>query len=260
MKLNAFLKNFFNYRFLLGELVVREIKLKYKRSVLGIVWSVLNPLLMMLVLRVVFSQLFRLDIPNFVVYYLTGSLIFSFMQEATAGSLYSIFGNAGLINKVYIPKYVFPIAKTASAFVNFLFSLIALAFVAAFTGVKLSWAMLASAPLFVLLFVFVLGLALIFATYTVFFRDIIHMHGILMLMWMYMTPIFYPEKLLKDRADWVLRYNPIYPFVHFFRTIVLEGRFPGFAVSLSCAGISLLSLLCGVLVFARNQDKFVLYF
>jgi ABC-2 type transport system permease protein len=256
----AVITNFLRYRFLMSELVVREIKIKYKRSVLGIVWSVLNPLLMMLVLSAVFAQLFRFDIPNFLVYYLTGSVIYGFTQEATSGALNSVFGNAGLINKVYIPKYIFPFAKTTSAFVNFFFALIALAFVAAFTGVKLSFALLLAVPLFILLFLFVLGLSLIFATYTVFFRDLVHFHGIFMLMWMYITPIFYPDSILQEKAPWLLSYNPLYCFIKYFRVIVLDGAFPDSALGLTCLWVSLASFLVGLLVFKRNQDRFALFF
>jgi len=252
--------NLLKYRFLLNELVVREIKIKYKRSVLGILWSVLNPLMMMIIMNVVFSGLFRMDIPNFLVYYLTASLLFGFMQEATSGALYSIFGNAGLINKVYIPKYIFPLAKTESSLVNFLFSLVALAIVAALTGVHASLALLAAPLLFAVFFVFVLGLSLIFSTYAVFFRDLIHFHGILMLMWMYVTPIFYPEKLLADRVPWLLNANPIYYYVRCFRLVVLQGTVPDSSLSLQCIGISLLSLCAGLLVFKRNQARFTLFF
>jgi ABC-2 type transport system permease protein len=208
----------------------------------------------------VFSQLFRFDIPNFLVYYLTGSLVFSFMQEATGGALYSIFGNAGLINKVYIPKYIFPIAKTASAFVNFLFALIALALVAALTGVRLSFALLMAAPLFIMLFIFVLGLSMIFATYTVFFRDLIHFHGILMLMWMYVTPVFYPESILLNKMPLLVTLNPIYMFIRYFRLIVLHGTLPGWHLGAECLLVSIVSFLVGILVFKKNQDRFVLYF
>ena len=260
VRLRGSVRNFLKYRFLLNELVVREIKLKYKRSVLGILWSVLNPLFMMLILNVVFSELFKFAIPNFLAYYLTGFLLFNLMQEATSGALYSIFGNSGLINKVYIPKYIFPMAKTESALVNFLFSLIALTIVAAFTGVHASLALLISPILFAVFFVFVLGLSLIFSTYAVFFRDLIHFHGILMIMWMYVTPMFYPEKLLSDRVPWLLSLNPIYYFIRSFRLIVLDGKFPSLDLSLWCVSISLASLCIGLLVFKRNQNRFVLYF
>ena len=253
-------RNLFKYRFLLNELVVREIKIKYKKSALGILWSVLNPLFMMLILNVVFSELFRFAIPNFVVYYLTGFVLFNLMQEATSGALFSIFGNSGLINKVYIPKYIFPMAKTESAFVNFLFSLVALTLVAAFTGVHASLPLLIAPILFGLFFVFVLGLSLIFSTYAVFFRDLVHFHGILMIMWMYVTPMFYPEKILSDRVPWLLSINPIYYFIRYFRIIVLDGKFPPLSLNLWCVGISLVSLFIGSLVFKLNQDRFALYF
>jgi ABC-2 type transport system permease protein len=115
-------------------------------------------------------------------------------------------------------------------------------------------------PLFVLLYIFVLGLSLIFATYTVFFRDLIHFHGILMLMWMYMTPIFYPEKILLDKAPWLLKLNPLYLYIKYFRLIVLNGTLPSIQYHLVCVGVSVLSLVVGLLVFKKNQDRFALYF
>lgn len=258
--LRVWMRNFFKYRFLIGELVSREIKIKYKRSVLGILWSVLNPLIMMVILNFVFSELFRLTIPNFLVYYLTGFLLFGFMQEATGGALYSIIGNAGLITKVYIPKYVFPLVKTISALVNMGFAFIPFILVAAFTGVKASLALFSPPVLILAACMFVMGLALIFATLTVFFRDIIHFHGILMLIWMYATPIFYPEKILPQSFRWVLSANPIYLYIKSFRMIVLDGAFPSVARSLGCIGAGIISLFLGLVVFKWNQDRFVLYF
>ncbi|MDP2816407.1 MAG: ABC transporter permease [Rectinemataceae bacterium] len=260
MKLIVWFENFLKYRFLLNELVIREIKLKYKRSVLGILWSVLSPLLMMLILDVVFSRLFRFQIPNFLVYYLTGSLIFGFMQEATSGAIFSVFGNAGLINKVYIPKYVFPIAKTVSAFVNFGFSLIALVFVTLITGIMPSFALVTAPILFITLFAFVLGLSLIVGTYAVFFRDLIHFHGIFMLMWMYLTPIFYPENIIPDTIKWIVAGNPIYAYIKFFRTIVIDMRFPSMRQIAICTVWGIVSLALGLYVFKRNQNRFALYF
>ncbi len=260
MKVLGWFNNFLKYRFLLSELVLREIKLKYKRSVLGILWSVLSPLLMMLILDVVFSQLFRFQIPNFLVYYLTGSLIFGFMQEATNGALFSVFGNAGLINKVYLPKYVFPIAKTVSAFVNFGFSLIALIIVTLITGVMPSFALVTAPILFVTLFSFVLGLSLILSAYAVFFRDLIHFHGIFMLMWMYLTPIFYPENIVPAKIHWLVLGNPIYTYVKFFRTIIIDMRFPDISQIVVCFLWGIASLALGLYIFKRSQNRFALYF
>jgi ABC-2 type transport system permease protein len=260
MNIKGSIAVFRKYLFLLGQLVSREIKLRYQRSVLGIAWSVLNPLLMMLILNVVFSNLFRMDIPNYLVFYLTGSLIFSFLSEATGGSLTSIIGNAGLIKKVYIPKYIFPMAKVTSAFVNFGFSLIALALVCAFTGVVPSPVLLLALPFFLVLYVFVLGLSLIFAAYTVFFRDLVHIHAILMMIWMYITPIIYPEKILPEQYAWILKVNPLYPYIRVFRDMVLYGNMPSAGLFAACALLAALSLAAGLVIFKRNQDKFMLYF
>jgi ABC-2 type transport system permease protein len=259
-KVAGWIRNFLKYRFLVGELVVREIKIKYKRSVLGILWSLLNPLMMMVILNFVFSSLFRFDIPNFLVYYLTGYLLFMLMQEATGGALFSIIGNAGLISKVYIPKYVFPFAKAVSALVNLGFALIPLVLVAALTGVRASLALLALPLLFLTAFMFVLGLCLVFGALTVFFRDIIHFHGILMLMWMYLTPIFYPEKIIPHNLQWVLDANPMYLYIKSFRLIVLNGIFPSFTSNMSCLGVGITVLIIGLIVFKVNQNRFTLYF
>lgn len=253
------LQTFLKYRYLLKQLVIRDIKVKYKRSVLGIIWSTLNPLLMMIVLNMVFSRLFRVQIENFLVYYLTGSVLFSFFSEATGASLSSIFGNAALIMKVYIPKYIFPLSRTISAFVNLLFSLIAVAIMITVTGVKITPALLMTPLILIYVLIFTLGIAFIFATYAVFFRDLQHLHGIFITVWMYLTPIMYPADIFPEKFRWVLTYNPMYYFIRYFREMVLEGKIPSIQANLTCIGISLIALIIGMVVFYRNQDKFILH-
>lgn len=124
--MKAYLTTFLKYKYLLHNLISRDLKVKYRRSTLGLLWSVLNPLLMSIVISIVFQNFFKFDVPNFAIYYLTGSLIFNFMNEATSSAMVSIVGNAPLIKKVYIPKYIFPLEKVMFAFVNMLFSMIAL--------------------------------------------------------------------------------------------------------------------------------------
>lgn len=252
--------NLGKYRFLLGQLVVREIKLKYKRSVLGIVWSVLNPLLMMTIMGVVFSHMFRADIPNYLVFYLAGFLPYSFLQEATNGSLTAIIGNTGLLTKVYVPKYIFPVAKTAVALVNMGFAFIAFTAIAAITGVHASLALLVVPLIFLGLAMFVLGLGLIFSTVAVFFRDMIHFHSILMMMWMYLTPIFYPASIIPARFRWVIDANPLYLYIQSFRMVVLNGAFPSGPRLLACLAAGALVLWLGYVVFRNNEGRFVLHF
>lgn len=257
--MQTYIQNFIRYKYLLKQLVIRDIKVKYKRSVLGILWSILNPLLMMTVINIVFSNLFRVQIENFIVYYLTGNVFFAFMSEATGTALTAVFGNAALIMKVYIPKYIFPLAKALSAFVNLLFSLVAVAIMVIATGVKVTPALLFMPLILFYLLIFTIGFSLIFATYAVFFRDLLHLHGVMMAIWMYLTPIMYPPEILPESYRWILNFNPIYYFIRYFRQLVLDGKIPSLELNLICIMISFVSLAIGLLVFYRNQNKFILH-
>lgn len=253
------IKVFLKYKTLLNELVVRDIKVRYRKSVLGLLWTVLNPLLMMCVITVVFSTLFRQNIPNFPIYYLAGSLIFSFNSEATSNGLYSIIGSASLIKKVYIPKYLFPISKVLSALVNLGFSLVAMFVVMIVTGAPFhATLLLMPLPIFYV-FLFTSGLSLLLAAATVYFRDIAHFWGVFVLAWTYFTPIFYPVTILPSFAMKIMQLNPMYHYVTYMRDVVLYGTFPGMKENLICFLIGAVTLLIGLWVFYRKQDRFVLY-
>ncbi len=253
------IKVFLKYKTLLNELVVRDIKVRYRKSVLGLLWTVLNPLLMMCVITVVFSTLFRQNIPNFPIYYLAGSLIFSFNSEATSNGLYSIIGSASLIKKVYIPKYLLPISKVLSALVNLGFSLVAMFVVMIVTGAPFhATLLLMPLPIFYV-FLFTSGLSLLLAAATVYFRDIAHFWGVFVLAWTYFTPIFYPVTILPSFAMKIMQLNPMYHYVTYMRDVVLYGTFPGMKENLICFLIGAVTLLIGLWVFYRKQDRFVLY-
>ena len=253
------IKVFLKYKTLLNELVVRDIKVRYRKSVLGLLWTVLNPLLMMCVITVVFSTLFRQNIPNFPIYYLAGSLIFSFNSDATSNGLYSIIGSASLIKKVYIPKYLFPISKVLSALVNLGFSLVAMFVVMIVTGAPFhATLLLMPLPIFYV-FLFTSGLSLLLAAATVYFRDIAHFWGVFVLAWTYFTPIFYPVTILPSFAMKIMQLNPMYHYVTYMRDVVLYGTFPGMKENLICFLIGAVTLLIGLWVFYRKQDRFVLY-
>ena len=253
------IKVFLKYKTLLNELVVRDIKVRYRKSVLGLLWTVLNPVLMMCVITVVFSTLFRQNIPNFPIYYLAGSLIFSFNSEATSNGLYSIIGSASLIKKVYIPKYLFPISKVLSALVNLGFSLVAMFVVMIVTGAPFhATLLLMPLPIFYV-FLFTSGLSLLLAAATVYFRDIAHFWGVFVLAWTYFTPIFYPVTILPSFAMKIMQLNPMYHYVTYMRDVVLYGAFPGMKENLICFLIGAVTLLIGLWVFYRKQDRFVLY-
>ena len=253
--LNVFIK----YRYLLEDLVAKDFKLKYRRSILGFLWSILNPLLMMLVITAVFSNMFKSDIEYFPVYYLCGYLIFNFVIEATNGALTSIVQSGYLIKKVYIPKYIFPLEKSSFALVNVLFSFVAVVIVILITGMPIKTTIfLIPIPIF-LAFIFSTGLGLILASMNTFFRDMGHLYSVWTTAWMYITLMFYPISIIPDNIKTVIYYNPLYYYVTYLRMLVIDGEIPGMEINVICICFSFLFLLIGLLIFKKNQDKFILY-
>lgn len=247
------------YWFLIKQLVGRDFKTKYKRSVLGVFWSFLNPLLMMTVQYFVFSTLFKSDIPNFAAYLIIGTVMFNFFSESCSMTLVSILGNAGLITKVYMPKYIYPLTRTISSVVNLGISLIPLMLVCLFTGVHMTKAAILSLFFFVCLIIFCLGLGMLLATSMVFFRDTQFLWGVCTMMWMYATPIFYPESILPPNLKFVHQLNPLYHFLRNARICILDGISPEPIVYAQCLLIALGMLMIGAAIFYKNQDKFILY-
>lgn len=257
--MSAYLKKFIQYRGLLSQLVSKDIKTKYRRSMLGYLWSVLNPLMMMMILTVVFSTVFRNDIPNFPVYFLTGQLIFNAFSEATNTAMSSVISNSALIKKVYFPKYILPVSKAGAAFVNFVLSLIALVVVLALTRAPISWAiLLLPLPLLYLLLIST-GVGLFLSALAVRFRDIVHLYGVVLTALMYLTPIFYPITILPDAARQIVSFNPIFHILEMFRCVVMYGTVPSLKANLVCMGFSIIALCVGMLTFKKNQDQFILY-
>jgi len=247
------------YRFLIRQLVSRDFKTKYKRSILGMFWSFLNPLLMMIVQYFVFSTIFKSDIPHYPVYLLIGIISFNFFSESCGMSLTSILGNAGLITKVYMPKYIYPLTRVISSVINLAISLIPLVIVALITGVHFEKSAVLALYFLACLVVFSLGLGLLLSASMVFFRDTQFLWGVLSTVWMYATPIFYPENILPDRFKFVHQVNPLYHFLKNARMCVLGGVSPEPVIYVQCLMIALVMLAVGALIFRKAQDKFVLY-
>ena len=255
--LKAFIA-FSRYRYLMKQLVTRDFKTKYKRSVLGVVWSFLNPLLTMLVQYVVFSTLFKSDIPNFALYLLIGIVCFNFFSEATSMCLMSIVGNASLITKVYMPKYIYPVTRVLSSTINFLLALVPL-----FVVMLITWApfrpVIILLPLgLVCLFFIALGIGMLLSSAMVFFRDTQFLWGVISMLWMYATPIFYPESIIAEKYMTLYKMNPLYHVVRFLRTILIDGVSPEPKAYGLMLLASIIPLLIGLLVFKKTQDKFVL--
>ncbi len=249
---------FLKYRYLLYNLISRDIKVKYRRSILGIIWSILNPLLMMLVMTAVFSRVFKFNIPNFPVYYLSGSIIWGFFSESTSTSLSSVLGASSLIKKVYIPKYIFPLEKVFFSFVNLLFSIIALIFILIVTKTPVTFTILLFPIPLIYVFIFSLGISMFLAAATVYFRDIIHLYTVILTAWMYFTPIFYPVSILEN-WQWLLNFNPLYHYIAYFRDILMYNTVPSVATNLYCIGYALVSVVIGLAVFKKLQRNFILY-
>lgn len=257
--MNAYFQKFYKYRGLLFQLICKDIKTKYRRSVLGYLWSVLNPLMMMMILTIVFSTIFKNDIPNFPVYFLTGQLIFNAFSEATNTAMTSVVSNSALIKKVYFPKYILPLSKSGSAFINFALSLIALVMVLVITRTKITGAIfLIPLPLLYLLLISS-GIGLILSAIAVRFRDIVHLYGVLLTALMYLTPIFYPISILPDLARRIVSFNPVFHILEMFRCIVMYGTTPSLKTNLVCFGFAAIFLGLGMLFFKKNQDEFILY-
>lgn len=254
------INTFFQYKDLIKELVSRDIKLKYRRSFLGYIWSVLNPLLIMIVMTVVFSAMFQRNIENYPVYLLCGRMLYEFMTTSTNGAMRSVTGNASLLKKTYIPKYIFTLAKVTSCLIDFIFSLGALFIVMLATGATFHWQILMIPLVILQIYIFCCGLGFLLAQLHVFFRDIQYIYKAITTAWMYLTPIFYPLEQLPDIVQLLIKsVNPMYYYVAQFRDMVLNGQLPGPRIFWGGWIWAFVMLVIGVWSFQRSKDKFILY-
>lgn len=263
-------KNFYTdmkkYAPLLFNLAGKDFKLKYRRSILGVLWSILNPLFTMLIISKVFGTLLKVQVEDFSTYYIVGWSIWNFFSESTNLSMGSILQGASLIKKVYLPKYIFPLEKCLFALVNFVFSLIAVILVMCLQGVFAGFTnftiLLAPIPVLLCL-VFNIGISLLLSALTVFFRDIQHLYGVLLTVWMYLTPIIYPMSIFIEGGHTTLQAivqcNPMYYYVEYFRAVVMYGQVPDLNFHLITIAISFGTFLFGAFVFAKAQKRFILH-
>jgi len=250
------------YNFLLKQLVSRDFKVKYKRSVLGVLWSLLYPLLTMAVMALVFTNVFKFTTPgvNYLAYLMSGLVIFNYFSEATNLSMSSVVANFSLINKVYMPKYIFPVSKCVFVGINFLLSLIPLYVVLLATGTGVNLYHLLLPYAYICLFLFTVGFGLILATIAVFLRDMFYIYSVILSLWTYMTPIMYDIAIIEGTAlQFIFKCNPLYWIIYFARRIILYNTIPEINVWIYCMIFALSFLLLGILIFKKNQDKFIYY-
>lgn len=260
--------NFKKYKFLMGQLILRDFKIKYKRSVLGVVWSLLYPILMMAVMALVFSNMFRFQVEgtSYLVYLLTGIIMFQYFSEASNLAMTSVVFNFPLINKIYIPKYIFPLAKCLFVGINFVLSLIPWFLIIVLTqfglgnypaSINLYYLIL---PLiFLCLLLFTVGMGFFLSCVSVFLRDVFYIYGIVLTIWQYFTPIFYSIEIIPAKLQFLFEFNPLYQYLTATRSIVLYGQCPSALNLILCVAYALIAMLVGCIVFKKNQDKFIYY-
>ncbi|MEY8283626.1 ABC transporter permease [Lachnospiraceae bacterium 50-23] len=214
------------YLFVIKELTGREIKRKYSRSYLGILWSVLNPLLSMAVLSMIFSQIFRQSIENFPIYYLTGYIMWLAFTGATNSAMTTLVDNKTMLIKVKLPMEIFILARVYTALVNFGYSLVAYVVMLLAFHITPKWTMLLFPVVIVFLFLFSLGISYILAVAYVFFGDVQHLYSVLLTLWMYCSAIFYPVERLEGAIRAVIENNPIFNYIDCARKIVMYGQIP----------------------------------
>lgn len=262
------LNNFKHYSYLMTQLISRDFKRKYKRSVLGIVWSLLYPILMMTVMAVVFSHMFKFSVEgiNYLVYLMTGIIMWQYFFEASNTAMTSVVDNFSLINKVYIPKYIFPIAKCLFVGINFILTLIPWLGLIILTKFGLgtypadiNMGYLLLPYIFICFLIFTIGVGLFLSCISVFLRDVFYIYGIVLTIWNYFTPVFYSITILPKSLQKIFVINPIYHYITSVREIVLYGSIPSILKLGLLALIAIASLLVGAIIFKKNQDKFIYY-
>ena len=264
------IRTVYKYRFLIEQLVSRDFKIKYKRSVLGVFWSFLNPLLMMLVQYVVFSHLLNIrgGVEHYAIYLLAGIVIWNGFNDCSTQAMRSITGSSALITKVYVPKTIYPVTKVFSAGINVLLSMIPLILVTVIYGLFQTPKLLLTKAVLLLpfglffLLIFCIGMGFLLSSLMVFFRDVEFLWTVFASIWMYGTPIIYSLSMFGDKAAWLVKlmqFNPMYHYISFVRTILLEGVSPVFSEYLISILCSALMFAVGLFVFRKTEDRFILY-
>ena len=254
-----YFKEFVRYRFLLNELVKKGIRLKYRRSYLGIIWSLIEPLLNTIVLVIVFGSLGRIKARDFPLYIVAGRLIYTFFKTGTTAASKSIRANAAMIKKVYVPKYLYPLSSVLFNFIIFLISLIVMFLIQVYCRVLPTVHIFQLIPALLLILMITIGVGFILCTLNVFFRDIEYLWNVVCTLLFYCSAVmYYPEKLIESNYGAILTLNPIYQIIDITRSAVLGYQMSAWSVCYSLAwGVG--SILVGLVFFKINQDKFILH-
>ena len=253
------MKNLLQYRDLVSYLVARELKVRYRRSTIGFAWTMLQPLLTMLVLQLVFSAIFRFEIHNYPVYALAGILFWNFFSQSIVSSMNSLRANAGLLTKLPIPKSVFPVSTVIAGVINLLFALVPLFLILIVTGHPLGPSLLFLPAAILLAALLTLGAGLVLSPISVFFTDVVELVGVSLTLLMYLTPIFYPIDIIPERIRWIVRFNPLRSVLEVFRDPIYYGKVPPLTHLTVALAVVFTALAFGILVFRRSSDRIAFY-
>ena len=253
------IERFLKHQFLFEELVKRDFKVKYKRTVLGMGWSVLSPLLTLLVMNIVFSHFFGRGIKHYTIYLFCGNLIFSYYIESTSGVMNSLMSNSKIFSKINIPKYMFLLSKNVSSLINFGLTLLVFFMFCLTDGIDFGIHFIALIYPIIFLVVFNIGVGLVLSALFVFYRDMSYLYDVFTMLLMYMSAIFYNIDIMPLQYQKLFLLNPIYVYIKYFRDVVLQGDIPSFEIHLLCAFYAIVALLAGAWIYKKNNYKFLYY-
>ncbi len=248
------------YRYAIYNFISSNLRSRYRRSALGFLWTLLNPLFTMAILAIVFSTIFQSSVKNFSIYIFSGLLPWTLISNSMIGGSMSLVFGEGYFKKVYVPKFLFPLVTVGVEVVNFLLSLLSLFFVAFLLGAKISWGLLTLPFALLLTALFILGLVLTVSILTVYFRDLSHITQIGFTALFYLTPIVYPIEFLSNNhlLLTVIKLNPFFYFVELFHVIIYQAKIPDISLWLICLGLTAVSLILGFIIFS-SREKDVIY-
>ena len=246
-------------KFLFEELVKRDFKQKYKRTVLGMGWSLLSPMLQLLVMTVVFKQFFGRNMEHYTIYLFCGNLVYSYFRESTNGGMNSLMSNSRIFTKVNVPKYLFLFSKNVSSLINFGLTLCIFFLFCIFDKVTFGIHFFSLIYPIICLVIFNIGVGLVLSALFVFFRDISYLYDIFTLLLMYMSAIFYTVDTLSPLMQKVIMFNPVYCYIKYFRIVVLDGNIPSLAFHALCAFYAMAAFAIGAFVYKKYNHKFLYY-
>lgn len=250
---------FKQYQFLFEELVKRDFTKKYKRTVLGMFWSVLGPLMTLAVMALVFTQFFGRNMDHYIIYLFCGNLLYSYFKESTNAGMTSLYNNAGIFSKVNVPKYMFLLSANISALINFVINILMLFLFCAIDGVVFTWKFFLLLYPFCCLVLFNIGMGLILSAFYMMFRDMKYLYDIFTLLLMYLSAIFYSIDAYELHYQYLFYLNPIYVYIRYFRKIILESTIPQPSFHLLAAGYALVAVIIGAIIYKKKNYKFLYY-